>query len=98
MAVDIEKRIYELVEPSNPRSWRTFKITPLTGETSLNNTMKMDEEEALELLEDIFSEFGLDLDDMDFFAYFPQQRKKEARPLTLNMLIESARAGRWLYD
>lgn len=94
----VEKRVYELVKPWNGRSWLTFKIPSLTGETSLNQTMNMDEEEAQDLLDEIFTEFNLRHADLDFRIYFPVKNCKEAKPLTINMLIESARAGRWLYD
>ncbi len=98
MVDTVEKRVYELIKPWNGRSWLTFKIPPLHGDSSLNQTMNMDDEEAQDLLDEIFTEFGLKHSDLDFSVYFPQHNRKEAKPLTINMLIESARAGRWLYD
>ncbi|MBS1204124.1 MAG: acyl carrier protein [Proteobacteria bacterium] len=94
----IEKRVYELVQPWNGRSWLTFKMPHLNGETSLNHTMNMDEEEAQDLLDEIFTEFNLIHSDLNFSVYFPFKNRKDAKPLTINMLIESAKAGRWLYD
>ena len=98
MVDHLEKRIYEIINPANPRSWLTFKVKPLTENTSLNHTMNMDAEEAQNLLDEIFTEFGLKHSDLDFSVYFPMHNRKDAKPLTINMLIESARAGRWLYD
>ncbi|MBT0729239.1 DUF1493 family protein [Rosenbergiella nectarea] len=98
MVDNVEERIYELVKPWNGRSWRTFRIPPLTGETSLNQIMNMDEEEAQDLLDEIFTEFNLRHADLHLSVYFPMTHRKDAKPLTINMLIESARAGRWLYD
>lgn len=98
MVDTVEKRVYELVKPWNGRSWRTFKIPPLTADTSLNQTMNMDEEEAQDLLDEIFTEFNLRHADLDFSVYFPMSNRKDAKPLTINMLIESVKAGRWLYD
>ncbi|PIJ41564.1 DUF1493 family protein [Tatumella sp. OPLPL6] len=94
----IGKRIYEIVKPWNGRSWLTFKILPLTGDTSLNQTMNMDEEEAQDFLDEIFTEFALRHADLDFSIYFPVKDRNDAKLLTINMLIKSAKAGRWLYD
>ncbi|MGQ8774537.1 DUF1493 family protein [Serratia sp. NA_112.1] len=96
MVVDIEKRILEMVEPYNGRSWLTLKKPMLTGDSSLNYTMKIDEQEAMDLLDEIFTEFHLEHDTLDFSTYFPND-KSPPKPLTINMLIKSAKAGRWLY-
>jgi len=93
----IEKRVYELIQPWNGRSWLTFKIPRLNGETSLNLTMNMDEEEAQDLLDEIFTEFNLRHTELDFSLYFPVKNRKCGKPLTIDMLIKSAEAGRWLY-
>ena len=79
------------------RSWLTFKKHLLSGETTLNHSLNMDPEEAAELIIEIFDAFGMDSDVMNFDAYFSKYRKDE-KPLSINMLIESARVGRWLYD
>ncbi len=100
MVNQVEKRVYEIVSPYNGRSWRTFKIPPLTGSTSLNIDMKIDEEEAYIMLTELFEEFGMDIDDINFFAYFPRSLnpKDMDKPLTMDMLVESAKANKWLYD
>ncbi|WP_338327865.1 DUF1493 family protein [Rosenbergiella epipactidis] len=90
--------MYEIVKPWNGRSWLTFQIPPLTGDTSLNQTINMDEEEAQDLRGEIFSEFSLRHADLDFSIYFPVKDRNDAKLLTINMLIKSAKAGRWLYD
>ena len=94
----IEKRIYEIIQPWNGRSWLTFKMARLKDNTSLNQTMGMDDEEAQDLLDEIFTEFKLRHRDLNFNLYFPVKNRKNAKPLTISMLIESAKAGRWLYD
>lgn len=93
----IEKQVYELIEPWNGITWSALRVKPLTGETSLNGSMNMDPIEAAELLLEIFEEFSLNFEDLNFQIYFAKHRKDE-KPLTINMLIESAKAGRWLYD
>ncbi|KGD73040.1 acyl carrier protein [Tatumella morbirosei] len=92
-----EKRIYELIEPWNGITWSALRVKPLTGETSLNHSMNMDPMEAAELLLEIFEIFNLNFEDLSFQSYFSKHRKDE-KPLTINMIIESAKAGRWLYD
>lgn len=93
----VTKRVYEIIQPWNGRSWLTFKMPILSGDTSLNLTMNMEEEEAQDLLDEIFTEFNLEHTDLNFRVYFPVNNRKDAKPLTINMLIESAKAGRWLY-
>lgn len=100
MVDPLEQRIYELVTPYNPRRWLSNKRIALNHETSLNMMIEMDEEEAYELLVEIFNEFKMNIDDLNFYSYFPKslKRKDMDRPLTVGMLIESAKAGKWLYD
>ena len=58
----------------------------------------MDEEEAKVLLDEIYTEFTLRHTDLDFKFYYPMKDRKDAKLLTINMLNESAKADRWLYD
>ncbi|MCW1877327.1 DUF1493 family protein [Erwinia sp. INIA-01] len=71
-------------------------------------------DDAMDILEDYFSRFSVDRQTFAFHSYWPNEetfipinflRSKEnkwqwlePKPLTLNMLVESAKAGRWLYD
>lgn len=93
----IEQRIFELIKPWNGRSWLTFKMPTMTRETSLNHSMRMDPEEAAELLQEIFNEFEMDFNKMNFERYFSTSKSKE-KPLTIDMLMKSAEAGYWLFD
>lgn len=93
-----EKRIYELMQPYRGRSWKTLKIAPLDNHASLNQSegMNMDPLDAEDLLTNIFTEFCLNPAELNFSIYYPENRKDE-KPLTINMLIESAKAGRrWI--
>lgn len=96
MVDDTEKRILALVEPWNGRSLLTLKKKAITVDTSLNQDMNMDPEDAAELLAEVFTAFDMQLDEVDFNSYYPRNGRN-AQPLTINMLILSARAGRWLY-
>lgn len=96
MVDTIEQRIYELIKPWCGRSWLTRRAPELTGETSLNITLKMDPEDTAELLVTLFSEFGLNPDDVDLSVYYPRRHGQEI-PLTIDMLVSSVRSGKWLY-
>ncbi|MBV4365093.1 DUF1493 family protein [Erwinia phyllosphaerae] len=85
----------------------------LTPETSLSTGhYPWARETGDEIMTEYFSRFNVDKSGFDFFKYWPPSkglipnflRSKElkvvnrrAEPLTIDMLIESAKAGRWLY-
>lgn len=70
-------------------------------------------EDATEFLEEYAEEFGVDMSSFKFNRYFPNEgirflpnailprylrtEHHEPEPLTVSMLIESAKAGRWLF-
>jgi len=72
------------------------------------------DEDAIEILDDYFSRFNVDKKNFSFIKYWPNEevvfplnflRSKEKRwrwiepePLTIKMLVESAKTGYWLYD
>lgn len=95
---DIEKKVFDLVEEFNGRSIFTFKRYPLKKETDLNADFKMDPEEAAELMEKYAEIFSIDPGTINFGKFFPPHLRNPHEPLTITMLIESAKAGRWLYD
>lgn len=97
MVDDTQARVMALIEPWNGRSLLTFRKKTLTPETSLNLDMKLDPEDAAECLQNVFEEFGMDSDRVMFSHYYPSN-PREAIPLTIAMLIESARARRWLFS
>ena len=71
-------------------------------------------EDAQEILEEYFEKFHVDRGNFSFIKYWPNEetfmplnflRKKENKyryieplPLTIEMLVASAKAGYWLYD
>ncbi|KGT89541.1 hypothetical protein NG99_19645 [Erwinia typographi] len=71
-------------------------------------------EDAVEILEQFFDTFEVDRREFSFAKYWPNEetfipinslrskqnkwRWVEPEPLTLKMLVESAKAGHWLYD
>ncbi|WON78427.1 DUF1493 family protein [Serratia sp. UGAL515B_01] len=66
-----------------------------------------------ETMKDYFDKFSVNADNFNFLRYWPYEKgiipnflrpksmritKQEPEPLTIRMLVESAKAGRWLYD
>jgi len=97
MVDDIQSRVMALIEPWNGRALLTFRKKTLTPETSLNLDMKLDPEDAAKCLQSVFEAFGMDSDQVMFSRYYPRN-PREAVPLTIEMLIKSARAGRWCFE
>lgn len=97
MVDDTQARVMALIEPWNGRALMTFRKKTLTPEMSLNQDMKLDPEDAAECLQNVFDAFGMDSDLVTFSLYYPKN-PREAIPLTIGMVIESARAKRWCYD
>lgn len=97
MVDDTQARVMALIEPWNGRSLLTFRKKTLTPEMSLNLDMKLDPEDAAECLQNVFDAFGMDSDPVNFSLYYPK-KPRDAIPLTIGMLIESARTRQWCYD
>ncbi|ATA20773.1 uncharacterized protein DUF1493 [Gibbsiella quercinecans] len=112
MAIDnIEQRIFELVRKHD--GIYLFKKPTLTHETDLDSDLNLEDDEALALMEEFFSTFSVDKGNFSIKTYYPPDpplsvvlnpfKKTEPVPVpvpdfTIGMLIESAKAGRWLYD
>ncbi len=70
--------------------------------------MLLDVDEAKELMDEFFREFNVDRGSFNIKTYFPYEpfswnlfKKPTPVPVpdfTLGMLIESVKAGKWLYD
>jgi hypothetical protein len=97
MVDETQARVMALIEPWNGRSLLTFRKKTLTPDMSLNLDMKLDPEDAAECLQNVFDAFEMDSDQVMFSLYYPKN-PREAIPLTIGMLIESARARLWCYD
>ncbi|MBT0729238.1 DUF1493 family protein [Rosenbergiella nectarea] len=106
---DLEQRIYQLVRSHD--GVYLIKDVELTSITDIDSDLRLDDDEALALMEDFFSTFSVDRGNFSITTYHPPEpslknllnpfRKSDipqAPDFTINMLIESARAGCWLYD
>lgn len=110
MVVDIfERQVFELVRRYD--GFYLFKKNNLTAETDLTTDLHLEDDEALELMEEFFTKFSVERGNFSITTYYPPEpplrellnpfRKRELMQvpdITVGMLIESAKAGRWLYD
>ncbi|QGY32624.1 DUF1493 family protein [Pantoea cypripedii] len=93
---DIEKAVFDLVEEYNGRRLFTLKRYPLKHDTDLNEDFRMDPLDAYELLEKYVERFNIEASEIDFSQYFPEDFSEKHDRLTIQLLIDSAKAGRWL--
>ncbi|HDG1670073.1 DUF1493 family protein [Kluyvera ascorbata] len=110
MVDDIEQRIFALVRRydgvylfNNEKRQRE-----LTLDTDFDTDMTLDVGEAEDLMDEFFKEFQVDRGSFKIETYYPDIpiswnpfKKMEPVPVpdfTIGMLIESAKAGKWLYD
>ncbi|MCT6664968.1 DUF1493 family protein [Enterobacter mori] len=80
----------------------------LNAKTDLDTDMQLDVTEAEDLMADFFKEFDVDRGGFNINTYYPDEPfswnpfKKfpvvMVPDFTIGMLIESAKAGKWLYD
>ncbi|MDX5626839.1 MULTISPECIES: DUF1493 family protein [unclassified Brenneria] len=104
---DIEKRVYDLVRPYAGEYLFSLKTVVLAPETDLDTNLGIDELEVGDLMDEFFKEFKVEKGNFNIKTYFPDPPMswnpfKKAEPIpvpdfTIGMLIESAKAGRWLY-
>ncbi|MDE1189717.1 MAG: DUF1493 family protein [Pantoea sp.] len=109
MSDDIEQRIYELVRRYD--GVYLFKQRTLTPQIDIDSDLNFEDDEAAALMEEFFAEFNVARGTFAIETYYPPELSlseilnpfnKRAVPVvpdfTLGMLIESAKAGRWLYE
>ncbi|MGI6903099.1 DUF1493 family protein [Leclercia adecarboxylata] len=110
MTGNIEQRIYALARRYNGvyliNNEKNQEL--LNASTDLDTDMLLDVDEAEELMEEFFREFNVDRGSFNIKIYYPDEsfswnpfKKTAPVPVpdfTISMLIESARAGKWLFD
>lgn len=105
----LEQRIYELVRAHG--GFYLFKKIELTPATDFDSDLRLEDDEALAMMDDFFTRFNVDRGNFSIETYYPPEpplselfnpfRKRDIPQVpdfTISMLIESAKAGRWLYD
>lgn len=104
MVEELEERIYKLVRKHY--GFYLFKRPILTPETDFDSDLKLDDDEAEKLMNEFFEKFNVDRGNFNINSYYPEQPSNLLKTLIpvpvpdfkIRMLIESAKAGRWLYD
>jgi hypothetical protein len=101
----IEQRIHELVRRYH--GVYLFKKPALTSKTDFDTDLGLEDHEAEELMNAFFEEFGVAKGNFSIQTYYPEAsfslnifKKPVPVPVpdfTIGMLIESAKAGQWLY-
>jgi len=109
MVDDTEKRVIEMFTiRGGTYLLRKKKYDTYTPESSIHFDVQLDQDEVEELVEDYSKEFNVDMSDFHLEAYYPEVNFswnpfKKPEPVdvpdfTINMFIQSAKAGRWLYE
>ena len=108
MVNSVEQRVYDIVRPYAGAYIFTGKKMELTPDTDLDTDLSLDDLEAGDLMDTFFNELHVDKGSFDIETYYPKItdswnlfKKTDPLPVpdfTIGMLIESAKAGRWLYD
>jgi len=101
---ELESQVIEFLA----RHWQVPTDT-LKAHTRLVHDLGIAGDDAVELMEAYVERFSVDCQGLIFENYFPCEgfdligivislfrRPKRLKPITVSMLIESARAGRWL--
>lgn len=109
MVDDIEQRVIALVtRRSGVYMFRKKKYDTYSASSSIHFDVKLDQDDVEELIEDYSKEFNVDISNFHLETYYPKvtfswNPFKKPEPVdipnfTIGMLIESAKAGKWLYD
>ena len=109
MVEDIEKRVIEMFTiRSGTYLFRKKKYDNYTAESSVHFDVQLDQDDVEELVEEYSKEFNVDMSDFHLETYYPEVNFswnpfKKPEPVdvpdfTIDMFIQSAKAGRWLYE
>lgn len=99
----LEQRVYQLVRSHD--GIYLFRQRELTPATDLDSDLQLEDDEALALMDDFFCRFDVERGNFSIATYYPpepcnpflKRNIPQVPDLTVGMLIESAKAGRWLY-
>lgn len=89
------------------KRWYKPELVQITKEWTLIDDFRFIPEDAYDFLKDMFEHFNIDSSEFDWTHYiereYPFWQKRpspepEIKPLTVAMIIESAKAHKWLYD
>jgi len=102
---DYEQEIINFIDEGyNTKKYFLFGPKKVINiDMSIRDDLKLVYEDNIELLDEYFKHWGVDRSNFNVLEYFNPEflGSKESdphKPLTLKMLAESARAGKWIYD
>lgn len=104
---DYEAEVIGYIMQHYPMRKRWFKpdLQQVTREWTLQDDFRFFPEDAEDFLLDVFEHFHINYSKFESTHYieyeYPFWQKKPEiviKPLTVEMIIESAKAGKWLYD
>jgi len=102
---DYEQEIIDFIEKGyNTKKYFLFGPKKLiTINMSIRDDLKLVYEDNVELLNEYFEHWSVDRSNFNILEYFNPEylgsnEPDPHKPLTLKMLAESARAGKWIYD
>lgn len=108
MVDNIEQRVYELVRPYAGVYLFSSEPVELTLESDLDTDLDLEDLDASDLIDTFFRELHVQRGNFKIETYYPDIpfswnpfKKTEPVPVpafTIGMLVESAKAGKWLYD
>lgn len=109
MVDDIAQRVIDMVTiHSGAYLFRKKKYDTYTASSSIYFDVRLGQEDVEELIEDYAKTFNVDMSNFHMSTYYPEVhfswnpfKKPDPADLpefTINMFIQSAKAGRWLYD
>lgn len=105
---DVEHQVIALVtQHSGMYMFRKKKYDTYTAQSNIHFDVRLDVDDAEELMDEFFTEFNTDRGNFKLETYYPdvpiswnpfQKQIVDIPIFTIGMLIESAKAGKWLYE
>lgn len=107
MVENIEQKVIDLAtRHDGVYLFKKSKKDTITPESSIHFDLRLDIDEAQDLMDEFFTEFSVSRGLFTIETYYPEVQlslnpfKKQVLDVpdfTIGMLIESAKAGKWLY-
>lgn len=108
MVDNLSQRVIDLVtRHSGVYMFRRNKYDSYTAESNIHFDVRLDVDDAEEMMEEFFTEFNTERGNFKIETYYPdvpltwnpfRKQMVDVPDFTVDMLIESAKAGKWLYD
>lgn len=106
---DIAQRVLRMFSVrAGAYMFRRKKYDTYTAEANIHFDVQLDQDDVEELVEEFSKEFGVDMSGFNLETYYPEVKHswnpfKKPDPVdipefTIDMFIQSAKAGKWLYD